>query len=401
MTRNASASGTAEESRRVLLVEITHGGTFGGSHQALYDLARHLDPVRYTPVVLVYEQSPFVDRLRALGIQVIVWDAQWRTEHGARARWFSPRRALRLTSAVLRRVSLLKRERIDLVHINNSPSYSYYDWLPAARIAAIPCVTHLRGELYPIRHRVIHWLNCRFDRFITISSYVTSILERERFPRDRIEQIEDGIDPDWVRSSVTRSRESVREALGIPESAQLAVMAGHLRHWKGQDVVLSALAELEPRLRTRIIVAFAGADDPYDTAYRRRLDELVKQHGLEQSVRFLGARSDVPDLMHAADIVLHASTTPEPFGLVVLEGMAHGRLVIAAALGGPLQILGDGGGWLFDPRDPGELATLLRQALCHPELASESAAVAPARALRFTAQRTADRVQSVYDQVLV
>ena len=134
---------------RILLVEINHDGTFGGSHQAMFDLARHLDPDLYTPIVLFYEDNPFAAKLRALGYRVLTWESEWQREHGTRARWFSPRRVLRLGEAIARRVALLMRERIDLVHVNNSPSYSYYDWLPAARMLGIPCVTHLRGELYP------------------------------------------------------------------------------------------------------------------------------------------------------------------------------------------------------------------------------------------------------------
>lgn len=386
--------------RRILLVEINHDGTFGGSHQAMFDLVRHLDHNRYTPVSLFYEDNPFAERLRALGFEVLMWDVEWYREHGTRERWFTPGRMVRLVQAVARRVALLHSERIDLVHINNNPSYSYYDWLPAARICRIPCVTHLRGELYPISNKLVHWLNCRFDRYIAVSTYVREILESENFPRDRIFQIEDGVDIESLRSSVKRSRSEVRAELGVPSGALLAVMAGHLRKWKGQDVVLRALGGLGPELKSRIHVAFAGADDPYDTRFRRHLDDLVRIHGVESRVRFLGARTDVPDLMNAADLVLHASTQPEPFGLVVLEGMVLRKLVIAAALGGPLQIVGDGSGWTFDPHDPAELTELLRRVIEDPLLSTAHASAAAARAECFTVQKTSSRIQKVYDELL-
>lgn len=390
---------TGPDARRVLIVEITHGGTFGGSHQALYDLARHLDPARYRPIVMFYEDNPYAERLRGLGIRVVIWEAAWQREHGTRRRWFSPARVGSMASAVARRLAFIRRERIDLVHVNNSPSYGFYDWLPAARLAGVPIVTHLRGELYPIRNPAVRFLNHRFDRYIAISSYITGVLEAERFPRSRIVQVEDGIDVAQVRASVARPADEVRASLGVAPSRILAVMAGHLRSWKGQDVVLRALALLEPADRARIEVLFAGADDPIDRAYRRMLDELVQREGLQQCARFLGPRQDVPDLMNAADLVLHASTTPEPFGLVVLEGMALGRLVIASALGGPRQIVAEGSGWLFDPTRPDELAERLSRVLRAPELAVNVAAAARARAEEFTIGRTAARVQDVYDEV--
>ena len=385
---------------RILLVEINHDGTFGGSHQAMFDLARHLDPLRYTPVILFYEDNPFAERLRSLGFRVLTWGAEWRSEHGTRARWFSPRRVVRLGKAIARRVSLLLRERIDLVHINNSPSYSYYDWLPAARLLGIPCVTHLRGELYPSTSGIVRWLNHRFDHYIAISSYVNGILLRESFPADRISQIEDGVDIDTLLRSVKRTRAEVRVELGVEPDVILAVMAGHLREWKGQDVVLRALADLNPEERSRIRVVFAGSDDPSDIAFRQRLDALVQSHALESCVSFLGGRQDVPDLMNAADLVLHASTRPEPFGLVVLEGMVLGRLVIAAALGGPLQIVADGSGWTFDPTKPSQLTGLLRRVIQNPAITSSYSEAATARARAFTVQRTTSRVQNVYAGLL-
>lgn len=394
--RNESAAAP----HRILLVEINHDGTFGGSHQAMFDLARHLDPLRYTPVVLFYEDNPFAEKLRALGFRVLTWEAEWQREHGTRARWFAPGRVLRLGEAITRRVALLLRERIDLVHVNNSPSYSYYDWLPAARLVGIPCVTHLRGELFPATNTIVRWLNHRFDHYIAISSYVNGILLREGFPSDRISQIEDGVDIDRLVRSVKRSRADVRAELGVLPGVLLAVMAGHLRDWKGQDVVLRALADLTADERSRIRVVFAGSDDPSDTAFRQRLDALVKSHALESCVSFLGGRQDVPDLMNGADLVLHASTRPEPFGLVVLEGMVLGRLVIAAALGGPLQIVADGTGWTFDPTKPSELTDLLRRVIQNPSIATAYSAAASARATAFTVQRTASRVQNVYAGLL-
>src|SRR5437870_683786 len=102
---NESAAGP----NRILLVEINHDGTFGGSHRAMFDLARHLDPVLYTPVVLFYEDNPFAAKLRSLGFRVLTWETEWQREHGTRARWFSPARVVRLGEAIARRVALLLR----------------------------------------------------------------------------------------------------------------------------------------------------------------------------------------------------------------------------------------------------------------------------------------------------
>ena len=83
----------------------------------------------------------------------------------------------------------------------------------------------------------------------------------------------------------------------------------------------------------------------------------VGDSGLSDRIRFLGYRTDVPDLFSAMDIFVHASTKPEPFGMVILEAMAARRPVVATNIGGPPEIL-EGGrcGILVPPGDAGAIA---------------------------------------------
>ena len=83
----------------------------------------------------------------------------------------------------------------------------------------------------------------------------------------------------------------------------------------------------------------------------------VGESGLSDRIRFLGYRTDVPDLFSVLDVFVHASTKPEPFGMVILEAMAARRPVVATNIGGPPEIL-DGGrcGILVPPGDAGAIA---------------------------------------------
>jgi hypothetical protein len=133
---------------RILFVEANRDGTAGGSFQALYDIALNLDAARFEPVVLFYQQNAFIGRLRKAGVPVHVWEAgPVRAPSGPRRRRSL---AVRVTSAlgdILRRTRFIREEAIDLVHLNNSPAAGYDDWLPAARLARIPCITHARGDV--------------------------------------------------------------------------------------------------------------------------------------------------------------------------------------------------------------------------------------------------------------
>jgi glycosyltransferase involved in cell wall biosynthesis len=120
--------------------------------------------------------------------------------------------------------------------------------------------------------------------------------------------------------------------------------------------VVEAIAQARtrfPELRCLIVGGIHRRSGEYGTRLRDRIAAL----GLEQSVILTGARSDVPACLDAMDIVLHSSITPEPFGRVMIEGMALGRPVIAPREGGPLAIVVDGQtGLLVPPRDPEGMA---------------------------------------------
>jgi glycosyltransferase involved in cell wall biosynthesis len=157
---------------------------------------------------------------------------------------------------------------------------------------------------------------------------------------------------------------------------------------------------LPERVRDRLRVCYAGATAKVDSDYEAELRAEIAAGGLGDCVSFLGSRSDVPDLYGAADIAVHASTTPEPFGLVVPEAMALNCAVIAASSGGPTEVITPGTGFLCDPYVPAEYARALEQLVEDDSLRSAIAAAAPARASHFSIQRTVESTQRVYERAL-
>jgi glycosyltransferase involved in cell wall biosynthesis len=177
-------------------------------------------------------------------------------------------------------------------------------------------------------------------------------------------------------------------------------MVGNIREWKGQHVVLAALERLAPSIRDRLHVMFIGAATPSDEPFRQALDATVKRAGLERVVSFLGARLDVPDLVNAADLAIHASVKPEPFGLVVVEAMALGKPVIGASTGGPAEVLTPDCGITHDVRDPGQLARALTRLIEDPGARARLGANALVRVEEFTVRRTVEGTERVYQRFL-
>lgn len=392
-----------ERPRRVLLVETNEDGTVGGSHQCLYDLAVRLDRRSWDPVVLFNQHNRFVDLLRETGIPTHSWDAQRAAEHANRlSRGLLEKLAHTgmVPGAVLRRLRFLRDERIELVHVNNSPRGGSQIWVPAARLAHLPITTHARVT-YSIPHRAVErWMTRRFDAVVAISHHVAQSLESGGIPPDQIHTVHDGIDLSrWVPRPPEEGCR-LRAKAGVRDDAMLVVLVGHLRPWKGQAVALDAVEALAPALRERVRLWIVGEAAQYDAAYAQDLRRRVHERGLGDVVSFLGFRSDIPELMGAADVVLHASTIPEPFGLVVVEGLALGKVVVASRLGGPAEIVGPGDGLLFDPAHPLELTRLLEGLAADPERRRQLALRARERARAFDVQSTVAGVSAVWAGVV-
>ncbi|MEA5555866.1 glycosyltransferase family 4 protein [Nodularia spumigena] len=136
-------------------------------------------------------------------------------------------------------------------------------------------------------------------------------------------------------------------------------VVGHfsrLAPWKGQHILIAALSQCPPEV-TVILVgdALFGEQD-----YVQQLHEQVAQLKLENRVKFLGFRADVPQLMAACNLVAHTSTAPEPFGRVIVEAMLCGTPVVAAQAGGAMELVEHGvNGFLVKPGEIAELAQVI------------------------------------------
>ncbi|MCM2983553.1 glycosyltransferase [Niallia circulans] len=133
-------------------------------------------------------------------------------------------------------------------------------------------------------------------------------------------------------------------------------IVGQIARWKGQDVFIKAARLLHPKypeIKFSIIgdVLFAKEEE---LQYKNHLIELAKDCNY---IQFLGHRENVLELLKDIDILVHASTRAEPFGRVIIEGMASRKPVIAAGIGGPLELIEDDlTGILYSPGDYNQLA---------------------------------------------
>jgi glycosyltransferase involved in cell wall biosynthesis len=401
MARDPSRVGGRAWLPRVVLVEGNRDGTVGGSFQCAYDLARHLARAgRYEPVVVFWDDNRFASALRTEGIEVHLLRGVFPTEAEPATRANVVIRGARLAAAIARRRRFLRQIGASLVHLNNSPESGFDDWLPAARLLRIPIVSHARADAEGRLGPLGRFLVSRFDRVIAISRHVAGTLGRDGVLERRVRQIYDGIDLDALRSAAAAPlQESAMDSAGHPGCSRV-LMAGNLKRWKGQHVLLEAIGSLPAPLRERCQVLLAGAVPVGGEAYVAELRQQIERLRLQDQVQFLGARHDVPALMSAADVVVHASVRPEPFGLVVVESMALGKPTVASRLGGPAETVTPDSGILFDPSRPSELAAILQRLLEDASYRSAFSGKARERAEQFSIQRNVTAIQALYDELL-
>jgi glycosyltransferase involved in cell wall biosynthesis len=160
---------------------------------------------------------------------------------------------------------------------------------------------------------------------------------------------------------------------------------------------MALAADRAPFLQMAIV---GGSLFGLEQDYRAALEQLARDFDVADRIRFVGFRDDMDVVYASADIVLHTSVAPEPYGLVVAEGLAHGRAVIASDAGGvPEQIEHERNGLLVQPEDPGALADALVRMANEPGLRLQLGAAA-LEAPVTTPRSAAARLESLYERTL-
>lgn len=256
---------------------------------------------------------------------------------------------------------LIRTHDVRLVHARSrAPAWS---GLIAARRANIPFVTTYHG-FYSARTPLKRWYNSvmvRGQAVIANSQFTASHIETEYARRHaRIVTIPRGIDEDVFDPARVSARriQSLRNYWGIGTRDILVLLPGRLTRWKGQRILIEAMAQLEvPGVK-----AVLAGDSQGRGAYEEELSAAISGAGLDGRVIIAGHVSDMASAYMAADIVVSCSIEPEAFGRVAAEAAAMGRPVIATDHGGARETVISGEtGLLTPPGDATALAAALNQ----------------------------------------
>jgi len=375
--------------RQPVVLQVLPALVTGGVERGTVDIAQALVEAGWTALV-ASEGGPMVRELERAGATHITLPLASKNPLVIR------RNADRLSA-------LIEAHGVSLVHARSrAPAWSA--WM-ATESTGCPFVTTFHGTyntgFFGLKNRY-NSVMARGQRVIAISDFIAEHVWRVYgVDPARVRVVPRGIDLarfDPARVSPERIIQ-LAQKWRLPDGARVITLPGRLTRWKGQTVLIEAMALLGRRdVRCLLIGSDQGR-----TAYREHLVDLVRRRGLGDVVHLAGECNDMPAAYMLTDVVVSASTDPEAFGRVAVEGQAMGRPVIATAHGASAEtVLAGRTGWLTEPGDPRALAEALDRFLAlsvDDRGAMAAEAVAHVRT-HFSKERMCARTLAVYDEVL-
>lgn len=382
---------------RHTILFFDHTAQWSGGEISLFNLVTHLDRAKYRPVVVLFADGPLRKKLEAANIatRIVPLDesvSQTRKDEMGASSLLKLKQIGAIWQFIRRLRRVIRSESAQIVHCNSLKS----DLLGgvAARLAGVPAIWHLRDRIEnDYLPAPVVWAFRLAARLIPTKVIAVSGATLETLPGVRGIAIHNG--------TVFENFGDLNARVPFADKAPIFGIVGRLTPWKGQHIFLRAAALVRaqiPDAKFQIVgAALFGEQD-----YEGELRELAAALELDEAVEWLGFRRDIPQVVAGMDALVHASTTGEPFGQVIIEGMAAARPVIATDGGGVPEIVLDGETGILVPMGEIEpLAAAMLKLWREPERARQMGKLGRERVKReFTIEATARRVEAVWEELI-
>lgn len=388
---------SAPDRRSILFLHTT--SEVGGSDVSLVRLVEGLDRARYRACVALPSDGPLVPRLKAAGATVIVLPAMMKLT--SRRGWlYLVGYVLNFPRALWSLRQVIRREHIDLIHTNTI--HILYGG-PVAWLTRTRHVWHIREIVWQkgwLRRLELWMARHLATRVIVTSDAVAAMFGPPAVRPSTLVKVSNGIETDRFYPG---DAPALRQTLGVLPQHTLVGIVCRLDVWKGVDVFIDAAA-LVARERPDVRFVVVGGPVIGLEDYAAALRAQATTRGLDSVLTWTDwtyGPSEMPEIHRAIDILVLASSQPEPFGLVIVEGMASGRPVIASAHGGPCELVEDGmTGMLVTPGDARALADAIRALVDDRDRAHAMGVAGRLRAeSHYSSQAYIAGVHRVYDDV--
>ncbi len=367
------------------------GKVAGGGHLGTLEIMDRIRSYGFNPVALIdHMDSDFISILddRKLNYLYV------RGNPG-----FTRKEIGKFIFHVLKFVKIIKNNNISLIHFNDLESAHY--GILSAQLSGIPSVLHVRSIFWIDR---FGWLNrlilSQAKQIITNSEFVRNRTIKTGIPQENVVTIHNGIDLEPFSFGGNTSNK-IRSELGINENNLVIGFVSRLGlSWKNEDLVYRLLGTLNQDEKRIVLLVVGGAHDGQDKTLMDSKNQAKKLSG-NADIRFLGICRNMPEIYSLMDILLVPSVN-EPFGRVVVEGMAAGLPVVGSNNGGIPEIITDGyDGFLRAPDDFDGWMAIVKSLIEDKELRKRIGKNArKAVEERFTLDKMIERVAEIYSTLL-
>ncbi len=391
---------------RPTILFLDHSAQWSGGEIALFNLVTHLNQEKWKPLVVLFEDGPLRTKLIEAGIdtKLLLLDPRVskKRKDALGAKSAVRLRELRVICRFCSRLArLMRREKAAVVHCNSLKA----DILGgiAGKMARLPVIWHVRDRIaddYLPRPVVFGFRWAARLLGVTVIAVSNAVGKTLHFPQTTEPSRFKKAFYNGVNGVVVHDGLSSPEVLGGETTATIG-MVGRISLWKGQHIFIEAAARVHqrfPHYHFQIIGSTLFGEEEYEKQIRAQAVQL----GLENVLEWTGFRSDIDQLLHQMEIFVHASTTGEPFGQVIVEAMLAGKPVVATNGGGVPEIVQEGQTGLLVPmNDAQSMAAAIIWLIENPEIGRQMGQAGRARALEhFSIQKTAGKIEGIYSQLL-
>lgn len=404
-----------QSNKKIKVLYVENGIGYGGAIICLRHLVRNLDRRNFEPMVVTGRTGP--------DYEGIAHEALWRYIRDRRVdipnlqkgvetiNWIGQVPGLRfvLMQLLARGDDLINflpfffrllwttwRFKPALIHANNEPLCNRASII-VGKFLGIPVICHVRGDQKG--SRMMDRMFQLPDYFIAVSRWISESIGRMGVPQSKRSYIYDGIELEKL--DLKADGGAWRAQHGIKPGDFAVGLVGLLIPWKGQRVFLEAMQELVKTVPELKAVIVGGTPDEC-MGYEQELRSLAQQPGLAGHVIFTGHVGDMANAYNGLDVVVSASTEPEPLGTMIIESLTMARPLVAPNHGGALEMVENGvTGLLFTPGNAHDLGAQVRKIHDDPEFGSNLGQAARIKALStFSVEDHVEHVQEVYSNVL-
>jgi len=364
---------------------------FGGGERVFSQIIRGLNRERFGVFVASCPGGIFEKKLTEVGVKIDTLDMTSRYNLGT----------------ILKLKNIIKTRNVQIVHSQGGRA-DFFARI-AARSANVPIiissvamlvegydVSLLRKGLYVLMDR---WTERWVNKFIILSEASRrTLIERHKIPQEKIVKIYNGIEIEEYNPDLKEARRKkleVRRKLGLKNDMLVIGAIGRLVWQKGFEYLIQAIPKvIEVFPETRFLIVGEGP-------MRRRLEELGEKFQVKDNIIFAGFRSDIKEILESIDLLAMPSLL-EGLPMVLLEGMAMSKPIVATRIEGITEVLEDGKtGLLVPAQDPHALAEAITEILNNKTKANLLGQNARKIAEeKFSVKKMVEQLEWVYEKLL-